>query len=341
MNLDFLTRLHAGIEEARVSQQEYAVQAELLYQRTQLLAKYLNGPLKVPSIKPTGWNTDEPGWVVWIPPHKAAHFDADAIVGPFGDTYWPTLGEATHFLEETLQWLEDGEPASYEEPPAELRLMTFRRYVDDPATDEQELRHRSGQLVTLVGQAWDAEPAFPAEHIVMQRIRFKDGFEADAFAEELSAPELGELQSAGLITKDGFTPLPEEDNYREVTWMGYTVETELDEEGNYILAHRQTSTEEVVHSVGLTPEQADHLFSLHKRAESSPLPWHSFNNQDWDVEFSEDSTPDSWWIQLDMRDETHEVAARLSLTDVEALALADALTTKVLAGRRIYRETGE
>jgi hypothetical protein len=51
-------------------------------------------------------------------------------------------------------------------------------------------------------------------------------------------------------------------NYREVAWGGYTVETELDDEGNYILAFRDTGTEEVMHSVGLTPEQADFLFSI-------------------------------------------------------------------------------
>lgn len=64
--------------------------------------------------------------------------------------------------------------------------IIFNRYVNDPSTDEQDLHARSGQVVTLIGEPFDAEPSFPAEHIIMQKIKFEDGFEAEAFIDELT-----------------------------------------------------------------------------------------------------------------------------------------------------------
>ena len=64
-----------------------------------------------------------------------------------------------------------------------MRTATFRRYVDDPATSERELRERSGQTVTLIGAPTETDPDEP---IWMQRIRFADGYEAEAFLDELS-----------------------------------------------------------------------------------------------------------------------------------------------------------
>ena len=54
---------------------------------------------------------------------------------------------------------------------------------------------------------------------------------------------------------------------REVIWQGYKIESELDEDGNYILAIRFNGLDgEVIESVGLTPGQVEYLFSIHKQA---------------------------------------------------------------------------
>lgn len=70
-------------------------------------------------------------------------------------------------------------------PRGEHAMSTtiYRRYVNDPSTSEVELHERSGQPVTLVGEPFEADPVEP---IWMQRIRFADGFEAEAFIDELS-----------------------------------------------------------------------------------------------------------------------------------------------------------
>lgn len=59
----------------------------------------------------------------------------------------------------------------------------FTRYVNDPTTAEQELHQRSGQTVELVGEPFDADPG---NDIMMQHIRFEDGYEDDAFVDELT-----------------------------------------------------------------------------------------------------------------------------------------------------------
>lgn len=63
-----------------------------------------------------------------------------------------------------------------------MTATIYRRYVDDPATMEQDLHVRSGQPVELIGVPFDADPD---EGIIMQRIRFADGYEADAFDDEI------------------------------------------------------------------------------------------------------------------------------------------------------------
>lgn len=69
-----------------------------------------------------------------------------------------------------------------------MSTTTFRRYVDDPATSEHELRERSGQPVTLIGEPFETDPDEP---IWMQRIRFADDHEAEAFIDELTpVPEV-------------------------------------------------------------------------------------------------------------------------------------------------------
>lgn len=60
--------------------------------------------------------------------------------------------------------------------------IIYHRYVDDPTTMEKELHARSGQPVDLIGLPFVADPD---EGIIMQRIRFADGYEADAFEDEL------------------------------------------------------------------------------------------------------------------------------------------------------------
>lgn len=61
---------------------------------------------------------------------------------------------------------------------------TYRRYVNDPSTSEKELHERSGQRVELIGLPFNANT--DAEPIIMQGIRFADGYEAEAFADELT-----------------------------------------------------------------------------------------------------------------------------------------------------------
>lgn len=59
----------------------------------------------------------------------------------------------------------------------------FRRYVEDPTTAELELHARAGQEVEVLGPV---DPAtYDAEVGQMCRIRFADGYEAEAFAEEV------------------------------------------------------------------------------------------------------------------------------------------------------------
>lgn len=59
-------------------------------------------------------------------------------------------------------------------------MIIFCRYVDDPHTSEQDLHKRSGQAVEVLRPLTADEADVP-----MFRIRFADGFEADAFADEL------------------------------------------------------------------------------------------------------------------------------------------------------------
>ena len=64
-------------------------------------------------------------------------------------------------------------------------MTTFRRYVDDPSTSETELHRRSGQHVNVIGpvppESYDFSEVGP-----MSFVRFADGFEAEAFDEELT-----------------------------------------------------------------------------------------------------------------------------------------------------------
>lgn len=65
--------------------------------------------------------------------------------------------------------------------------ITFRRYTDDPNTIEPELNLRSGQPVELVGTTF--QPDADEDTLIMQRVRFADGFEVDAFDDELHATD--------------------------------------------------------------------------------------------------------------------------------------------------------
>lgn len=42
------------------------------------------------------------GWRVFIPPYLATHFDGPAILGPYEDTYFDTLEEASAFLQQIM-----------------------------------------------------------------------------------------------------------------------------------------------------------------------------------------------------------------------------------------------
>lgn len=67
--------------------------------------------------------------------------------------------------------------------PKAGKRMIYRRYTNDQTTSEVELQARSGQEVTLIGDWFHPEPDEP--DIVMHRIRFDDGYEDEAFVDEL------------------------------------------------------------------------------------------------------------------------------------------------------------
>lgn len=41
-------------------------------------------------------------WCVWLPPLRAEHREGDALVGPAGETYFATSGEACAWLSRSL-----------------------------------------------------------------------------------------------------------------------------------------------------------------------------------------------------------------------------------------------
>lgn len=59
----------------------------------------------------------------------------------------------------------------------------FNRYDNDPTTVEQDLHTRSGQIVEVIG---DPVVTDEVDQIIMQHVRFEDGFETDAFVDELT-----------------------------------------------------------------------------------------------------------------------------------------------------------
>ncbi len=65
----------------------------------------------------------------------------------------------------------------------------FNRYVNDPSTHEVELHSRAGMPVERIGDVFDADPG---EGILMQKVRFEDGYEAEAFLDELTDVPDGE-----------------------------------------------------------------------------------------------------------------------------------------------------
>jgi hypothetical protein len=62
---------------------------------------------------------------------------------------------------------------------------------------------------------------------------------------------------------------------------------------------------------------------------------HSLHHDHITFEFSEDSTPDSWWINLQLLypDDTGEHLAEIGMTDVEAMDLVHDLVSMVIRGR--------
>lgn len=58
--------------------------------------------------------------------------------------------------------------------------VIFRRYVNDPTTSETELHKRTGEPVEVLHRIEADVEVGP-----MYRVRFRDGFEADVFNEEL------------------------------------------------------------------------------------------------------------------------------------------------------------
>lgn len=65
-----------------------------------------------------------------------------------------------------------------------MRTAIFHRYVNDPTTLEVELHARSGQPCVILRPLGPDEA--DEEVGPMFRIRFEDGYEASAFAEELT-----------------------------------------------------------------------------------------------------------------------------------------------------------
>lgn len=61
---------------------------------------------------------------------------------------------------------------------------TFTRYVNDPTTAEKELHSRSGQTVEVLHPI-DPDSYDSAEVGTMYAIRFSDGYESEAFEDEL------------------------------------------------------------------------------------------------------------------------------------------------------------
>ncbi len=65
-----------------------------------------------------------------------------------------------------------------------MSTKIYTRYVNDPTTTEVELHVRSGQTVELIGKPFAPDQDEPDN--IVQRVRFSDGYEADAFEDELS-----------------------------------------------------------------------------------------------------------------------------------------------------------
>jgi hypothetical protein len=77
--------------------------------------------------------------------------------------------------------------------------------------------------------------------------------------------------------------------------------------------------------------------SLLKDGVVTELPFNTYHADDWDIGFDEESSAEAWWIELRLlnpQDHGLPTPAVLSLSDVEALALADALYNAVRTGRK-------
>lgn len=67
-----------------------------------------------------------------------------------------------------------------------------------------------------------------------------------------------------------------------------------------------------------------------------------FTAQDWALDFDEESGEEAWWIQLQLLDPEQRAAsivdhlAEVSLSDIEAIALRDALDQIITEGRRRF-----
>lgn len=74
-------------------------------------------------------------------------------------------------------------------------MMIFQPY--DMENSEADLHAHAGQSVDLIGAVYDADPG---EGILMQRVRFSDGFEVEAFVDEVK--EDGAEQQPGESRED-------------------------------------------------------------------------------------------------------------------------------------------
>jgi hypothetical protein len=194
----FTDRLSAGITEATATRDEYHEGVLAMEERMRLLTKYRDGTadLSTPSIKPTGY-PEEQGqeWVVWIPPFAARHFEGENILGPFGDTYWRTLEEATTFLAETLAWLDAGEPDTMPEsvPTIEsVGLLSGGKYTGLPLPAEGNVYHEGEWAI-----GYDEESTPEAWWIELELGRTDPtGETTDFFTEQVLS--LSDVEALGL-----------------------------------------------------------------------------------------------------------------------------------------------
>lgn len=83
-----------------------------ILEREKELRSYEKEGLLQPTIEATGTGSPTgPRWKVWIPPTSLEHFDGDALIGPYGHTYFDEFDEAVEFLRSVLERIQQDQAA--------------------------------------------------------------------------------------------------------------------------------------------------------------------------------------------------------------------------------------